>query len=65
MITLEEQEAAAYISGDTATAALLAQLLQTKRQLEQTIAALEAIAEDLTTTKQMRGAALEGLNHVE
>lgn len=61
MITIEEQERLAYVSGDTTTAALLARIATLQRYLGETTATLEAIAEGTMTAKQAAGAAREGL----
>ena len=61
MLTIEEQERAAYIAGDTATARLLARLDDMHHALGQGVAALEAVAHDGMTAKQAAGAAAEGL----
>ena len=64
-LTIEEQERAAYISGDTTTAALLARLDDMHHALGQGVAALEAVAHSPMTAKQARGAAAEGLTMVK
>jgi hypothetical protein len=61
MITIEEQERLAYVSGDTTTAALLARIATLQRYLGEATATLEAIAEGTMTAKQAAGAAREGL----
>jgi len=61
MITIEEQERLAYVSGDSTTAALLARIATLQRYLGETTATLEAIAEGTMTAKQAAGAAREGL----
>ena len=61
MITIEEQERLAYVSGDTSTAALLARIATLQRYLGEATATLEAIAEGTMTAKQAAGAAREGL----
>lgn len=61
MLTIEEQERLAYVTGDTTTAALLARLDDMHRALGQGVAALEAIAYDQLSVAQSRGAAAEGL----
>jgi hypothetical protein len=61
MLTIEEQERAAYMAGDTATAALLARIATLQRYLGEATAALEAIATGDMTAKQAAGAAREGL----
>ena len=60
-LTIEEQERAAYISGDTDTAALLARIDDLHHALGQGVAALEAVAHSPMTARQARGAAEEGL----
>ena len=64
-MTIEEQERAAYISGDVASAQLLARLDDMHRALGQGVAALEAVAHSPMTAKQAQGAALEGLAMVK
>ena len=61
MLTIEEQERAAYIAGDTTTAALLARIDDLHHALGQGVAALEAVAHSPMTARQARGAAEEGL----
>jgi hypothetical protein len=61
MLTIEEQERLAYVSGDTTTAALLARIATLQRYLGEATATLEAIAEGTMTAKQAAGAAREGL----
>jgi hypothetical protein len=61
MITTDEQERLAYVSGDTTTAALLARIATLQRYLGEATATLEAIAEGTMTAKQAAGAAREGL----
>lgn len=61
MLTTEEQERLAYVTGDTTTAALLARLDDMHHALGQGVAALEAVARSPMTAKQARGAAEEGL----
>lgn len=61
MLTIEEQERLAYVSGDVAHAQLLARLDDMHRALGQGVAALEAVAYSPMTAKQARGAAEEGL----
>jgi|688.fasta_scaffold1456678_2 hypothetical protein len=61
MLTIEEQERAAYMAGDTDAAALLARLDDMHHALGQSVAALEAVAHSPMTAKQARGAAEEGL----
>jgi hypothetical protein len=61
MITIEEQERLAYVSGDTDKAALLARIDTLQRYLGEATATLEAIAEGTMTAKQAAGAAREGL----
>ena len=61
MMTIEEQERAAYIAGDVASAKLLARLDDMHHALGQGVAALEAVAHSPMTAKQARGAAEEGL----
>jgi hypothetical protein len=63
-MTIDEQERLAYVSGDTATAALLARLDDMHRALGQGVAALEAVAQGPMTAKQAAGAAAEGLDMV-
>lgn len=65
MLTIEEQERLAYVSGDAATAALLARLDDMHHALGQGVAALEAVAHDGMTAKQAAGAAAEGLAMVK
>lgn len=60
-LTIEEQERAAYMAGDTTTAALLGWIDDLQRALGQPVATLEAVAYDQLTVKQARGAAVEGL----
>ena len=60
-MTIEEQERAAYISGDVASAQLLARLDDMHHALGQGVAALEAVAQGPMTARQARGAAEEGL----
>jgi hypothetical protein len=60
-MTTDEQERLAYVTGDTATAALLARLDDMHHALGQGVAALEAVAQGPMTAKQARGAAEEGL----
>jgi len=64
-LTIEEQERAAYIAGDTDTAALLARLDDMHHALAQGVAALEAVSHNQMTAKQARGAAEEGLTMVK
>ena len=61
MMTIEEQERAAYIAGDVASAKLLARLDDIHHALGQGVAALEAVAYDQLSAKQAAGAAEEGL----
>jgi pentose-5-phosphate-3-epimerase len=61
MITIDEQERLAYVSGDTEKAALLARIATLQRYLGEATAALEAIADGGMTAKQAAGAAREGL----
>jgi hypothetical protein len=61
MITIEEQERLAYVSGDTDKAALLARIDTLQRYLGEATATLEAIAKGTMTAKQAAGAAREGL----
>lgn len=61
MMTIEEQERLAYITGDVASAKLLARLDDMHRALGQSVAALDAVAHTPMTAKQARGAAEEGL----
>jgi hypothetical protein len=61
MLTIEEQERLAYVSGDTDKAALLARIAALQRYLGEATATLEAIAEGTMTAKQAAGAAREGL----
>ena len=61
MMTIEEQERAAYIAGDVASAKLLARLDDIHHALGQGVAALEAVAYDQLSAKQAAGAAAEGL----
>jgi hypothetical protein len=61
MLTIEEQERLAYVSGDTGKAALLARIATLQRYLGEATATLEAIAEGTMTAKQAAGAAREGL----
>ena len=60
-LTIEEQERAAYMAGDTTTAALLARIDDLHHALGQSVATLEAVAYDQLTAKQAAGAAEEGL----
>lgn len=60
-MTIEEQERLAYVTGDAATAALLARIDDMHHALGQSVAALEAVAHNPMTAKQARGAAEEGL----
>lgn len=64
-MTIDEQERAAYISGDTTTATLLARIDDLHHALGQSVAALEAVAYDQLTAKQAQGAAIEGLHQVQ
>jgi hypothetical protein len=64
-LTIEEQERAAYIAGDTDTAALLARLDDMHHALAQGVAVLEAVAHNQMTAKQAAGAAEEGLTMVK
>ena len=64
-LTIEEQERAAYMAGDTDTAALLARLDDMHHALGQSVATLEAVAYDQLTAKQAAGAAVEGLHQVQ
>jgi hypothetical protein len=61
MMTIEEQERAAYVAGDTDKAALLARIDTLQRYLGEATATLEAIAEGDMTAQQAAGAAREGL----
>ena len=61
MLTIEEHERLAYVSGDTTAAALLARIATLQRYLGEATATLEAIAEGTMTAKQAAGAAREGL----
>ena len=61
MLTIEEQERLAYVTGDTDKAALLARLDDMHHALGQSVAALEAVAHSPMTAAQARGAAAEGL----
>jgi hypothetical protein len=61
MLTVEEQERLAYVTGDTDKAALLARLDDMHRALGQGVPALEAVAHNPMTADQARGAAAEGL----
>jgi hypothetical protein len=61
MITIEEQERAAYAAGDTDRAALLARIATLQRYLGEATATLETIAEGSMTAQQAAGAAREGL----
>lgn len=61
MLTIEEQERLAYVTGDVASAKLLARLDDMHHALGQGVAALEAVAHNPMTAKQARGAAEEGL----
>jgi len=65
MLTIEEQERLAYVTGATTTAALLARLDDMHHALGQSVAALEAVAYDRLTAKQAAGAAAEGLAMVK
>lgn len=65
MLTIEEQERAAYISGGVAYAHLLARLDDMHHALGQGVAALEAVAHSTMTAKQARGAAEEGLTLIK
>lgn len=60
-LTIEEQERAAYMAGDTDAAALLARIDDLHYALGQGVAALEAVAHSPMTARQARGAAEEGL----
>jgi hypothetical protein len=60
-MTTDEQERAAYVTGDTDRAALLARIATLQRYLGEATATLEAIAEGTMTAKQAAGAAREGL----
>jgi hypothetical protein len=60
-VTIDEQERAAYLSGDTDRAALLARVATLQRYLGEATATLEAIATGDMTAKQAAGAAREGL----
>ena len=60
-MTIDEQERLAYVSGDVASAQLLARLDDMHHALGQGVAALEAVAHGPMTAKQARGAAEEGL----
>ena len=64
-LTIEEQERAAYMAGDTTTAALLARIDELHHALGQSVATLEAVAYDQLTAKQAAGAAVEGLHQVQ
>lgn len=64
-LTIDEQERLAYIAGDTTTATLLARLDDMHHALGQSVAALEAIADDGLSIRQLRGAAREGLTLVK
>lgn len=64
-LTIEEQERAAYMAGDTDAAALLARIDDLQRALGQSVAALESVAYDQLTAKQAAGAAEEGLHQVQ
>lgn len=64
-LTIEEQERAAYMAGDTDAAALLARIDDLQRALGQSVAALESVAYDQLTAKQAAGAAVEGLHQVQ
>jgi len=61
MLTIEEQERLAYVTGDVASARLLARIDDMHHALGQGVAALEAVAHSPMTAKQARGAAEEGL----
>ena len=65
MNTTTEQERAAYMAGDTATADLLARIAELEHQAARYESALEAIAHagkhGLMTAKQCAGAAAEVL----
>jgi hypothetical protein len=61
MKTIEEQERAAYLVGDTDRAALLARIATLQRYLGEATATLQAIADGGMTAKQAVGAAREGL----
>jgi hypothetical protein len=65
MMTIEEQERLAYVSGDVASAQLLARLDDMHHALGQGVAALEAVAYDQLSVAQSRGAAAEGLAMVK
>lgn len=65
MLTIEEQERLAYVTGDTDKAALLARLDDMHYALGQGVAALEAVAHSPMTAKQAQGAAEEGLTMVK
>ena len=65
MMTIEEQERLAYVTGDAASAKLLARLDDMHHALGQSVAALEAVAYDRLTAKQAAGAAAEGLTLVK
>ena len=65
MLTIEEQERLAYVTGDVASAKLLARLDDMHHALGQGVAALEAVAYDRLTAKQAAGAAAEGLAMVK
>jgi hypothetical protein len=61
MLTIEEQERLAYVTGDVASARLLARLDDMHYALGQGVAALEAVAHNGMTARQAAGAAAEGL----
>jgi hypothetical protein len=61
MLTIEEQERLAYVTGDVASARLLARLDDMHHALGQGVAALEAVAHNGMTARQAAGAAAEGL----
>lgn len=67
MNTIEDQERAAYISGDTDRADLLARILELEGQRDVLEGTLEAIADAMVhntmTPAQVLGAALEGLRN--
>ena len=64
-LTIEEQERAAYMAGDTDAAALLARIDDLHHALGQSVAALEAVAYDQLSAAQARGAAVDGLHQVQ
>ena len=67
MNTIQDQERAAYMSGDTAAVELLARIVDLEAERDALRVTLEAIADAMVhntmSPAQVLGAALEGLRH--